>query len=296
MTITDKIVIWSMSKSYRCVILAFVVVSAFCSDETGENRYTAEKQNIYVENAKKGEYTIQPRGEDIAKTVVTANVSGRESNYLYEDINSNSNTTQKQAYKTQGNSSVTELWVNIDRVQFVSATSSIIEVPSEAGFVDLLKIRDDVTAIFVNDMLPKGNFEQIRIILSEPNGWVNDNGTYKPLKVSSGLETGIKIVGPLEILTGFIHKITLDFNIEDLVYNQGIGYVLTPVVHISHVEVLPPFVPGLLIVRLTESIEVIESTEEYNYPLTNISSIDDLIVKHNVTHIEPVFSSMEDLD
>lgn len=83
-------------------------------------------------------------------------------------------------------------------------------------------------------VLPAGTYSQIRLILEpNPNGQgqppqnylvlKSDPGTKLPLTTPSGQQSGLKILGPLEVKPGVINAVTIDFDPNTAVVNRGNG-------------------------------------------------------------------------
>lgn len=83
-------------------------------------------------------------------------------------------------------------------------------------------------------VLPAGNYHQIRLILADnPNGQqppVNylvlksdSTGTRIPLTTPSGQQSGLKVLGPIEIKTGIINALMIDFDPNTAIVPRGNG-------------------------------------------------------------------------
>lgn len=273
---------------YLFPIIAFVLSTCTYN----QHDQSKDKSNIYIDNARKGLYKIQPLGENIGKMSVTANISGVQNNtQYYSKFNS---TSSKMNFQVD---LIEEIWINILAIKFVRENGEVIDFESSPGYYNLLDISEDLTLLFGDSLLPEGRFNQIRLVLADPNGWLRKIGSdqYLPLTIPSAEQTGIKIDGEIEIVTGFIHKIVLDFNISDMNYTQKDGYKLSPVISIKEIQIVPPFVPGTLFVRLDQEVSITYGVEGAP-PATGLPSIDQILANHNAVFMESIIDSIESID
>ena len=105
--------------------------------------------------------------------------------------------------------------------------------------VDIMQLQFIQTALG-EIVLPAGNYSQVRLIL-EPNPTgqqqpVNyltlrtDTSTKIPLTTPSGQQSGLKVLGPLEVKPGVINAVMIDFDPNTAVVSRGNsgGYNLKP--------------------------------------------------------------------
>lgn len=129
------------------------------------------------------------------------------------------------------------VWVDIQRVDIhlVSGKSGgeWVQLPTVSGIYDLLQLQNgiDTTLVDVSN-LPAGKITQMRLILGSNNS-IDVGGTSVFMDVPSGSETGIKIVGKMELGPNQELKVVLDFDAAASVVEEGQGaYHLKPVVKV----------------------------------------------------------------
>lgn len=100
---------------------------------------------------------------------------------------------------------------------------------------DLLELVHDASAVLGNAVLPAGEYQEIRLVLSEDHTIVVD-GVEQPLKVASGESSGIKLKGPFVVGGNTVTSVVLDFDAaKSILYNAGVGWQLKPVIEIGAV-------------------------------------------------------------
>lgn len=264
----------------------------------GENTVEQQQPDIvelYLKNIRSGVYQIKPRG----KTTSSLTVKIKSSN-LEESETSTKSYTRKANKPNNDNNGpqqegdIDELWINIKEIQFVSDNGNKITVPSALSSVDLLKLKDDATILFSKAIVPEGQYDQIRLILNEPNGKVVKDGVEHSLKVPSGSQTGLKLNGEIDLVSGLLLEFTLNFQLSSLKYTPGKGYILRPTVPIENIKTLLPFLHGMLIVKFKSQVTV--STNPEGSPTTGIASIDDIISKYNRIVIEKFIDDLPNID
>jgi hypothetical protein len=117
--------------------------------------------------------------------------------------------------------------------------NGIITLTDSNRTVDLLQLQDGRTLDLATGVeVPAGTYTQIRFILGTPNYLVK-NGTREPLKVPSGMQSGIKVNLPeLEINSSDdLADITLDFDASRSIHKAGRSgkYILRPVINAENV-------------------------------------------------------------
>lgn len=130
---------------------------------------------------------------------------------------------------------VQQVLITILRVEIGSEERGWTVVNDTEQTHDLLTLVDNVSVVLGEVELAAGEYDQIRLILSEENAVIAD-GVSQPLKVPSGQQTGIKLDGPFTIGSGQIVEIVLDFDAQKSIHwNRGQGFMLKPVVQIESV-------------------------------------------------------------
>ncbi|MCB0395947.1 MAG: DUF4382 domain-containing protein [Flavobacteriales bacterium] len=129
------------------------------------------------------------------------------------------------------------VWVEIERVDIHLVSDQNggewIELPTESGKYDLLELQNGIDTPLVDvSNLPAGKITQLRMILGS-NNELDINGTLTPMKVPSGSQTGIKVVGKMELDPNQTLVVRLDFDAGASVVDQGSGeYHLKPVIKV----------------------------------------------------------------
>jgi hypothetical protein len=136
------------------------------------------------------------------------------------------------------NPNVQSIFVTISKVTVVGDQGPETAVSSTPYTVDLLTLKDHTTPLG-QVTLPAGNVGQIRLEL-DPNGpqyVVLTDGTQQPLKVPSGTQTGIKLVGQFPVNPCATHTVVLDFDGENSIETHPTGsgseWILRPVVRVK---------------------------------------------------------------
>jgi hypothetical protein len=128
---------------------------------------------------------------------------------------------------------ISSVIIDIQEVQVYDKDGNSFIVNEEPIEVDLLMLVNNVTALIGEDLLPSGEYNEIRLILGNNNRVIAD-GDEEPLKVPSGQQSGIKIKGEFELKDGRITQVQLDFQADKSIhYNSGQGYILRPVIKIT---------------------------------------------------------------
>lgn len=140
------------------------------------------------------------------------------------------------------NRQVKEINVTIKRVTAHSNVAGWVEVFNQGPVtVDLLTLKTRVMDLgFAN--LPQGKISQIRLYLEESGtqNVVLPGGEVEPLKVPSGVQSGIKIKGPFELNSCAVTTVQLDFDGHKSIWYHPTGnggdWVLRPVIHTKKVR------------------------------------------------------------
>ncbi len=134
------------------------------------------------------------------------------------------------------NPEVKEINVTIGKVTAHSTSAGWVQIFQGSLNVDLLKLKDYAIQLGFAD-LPAGKVTQIRLYTAE--GGVQNvllaSGASVPLKVPSGVQSGIKIKGPFTIDACNTTAVTLDFDGKKSIWvhpnGQGTEWILRPVIH-----------------------------------------------------------------
>lgn len=123
--------------------------------------------------------------------------------------------------------------VNIDLVQVsikTKSTNGFVDLNTNAGIYDLLKYQAGQDTLIVNDSIPAGEIQEVRLLLGENNTIMVDSVIH-PLKVPSAYTSGIKIKFNKIAVQDSLTTVTLDFDAQESVVEKGNGdYSLKPVI------------------------------------------------------------------
>lgn len=137
---------------------------------------------------------------------------------------------------------VKEINVTIEKVTAHSSSGGWVTVFDQGPVtVDLLTLKTRVMQLgFAN--LPQGKITQIRLYLTE-GGTQNvrlPDDSLAPLKVPSGVQSGIKIKGPFDLSSCDITTVTLDFDGHKSIWYHPTGnggdWILRPVIRMKKVS------------------------------------------------------------
>lgn len=105
-----------------------------------------------------------------------------------------------------------------------------VSMHSGAGVYNMLTLVNGVDVILVNEDLPAGRIEQVRLILGEGNTIIVDGISY-PLTIPSGSESGLKINVHQDLPAEGNMTLMLDFDAAHSILKTGNGeYKLKPVI------------------------------------------------------------------
>lgn len=140
-------------------------------------------------------------------------------------------TTHADAYQAV-NVEITGVEINYE-----GTTDAWVALPVHAGIYNLIDIQNDITTVLADhSSIRAGKVSQMRMILGDHNTLVTGNGTFD-LKVPSGAETGLKINLDTEIKPGKTVTITIDFNSEKSVVDEGNNsFLLKPYLELKAVD------------------------------------------------------------
>ena len=162
------------------------------------------------------------------------------------------------------------IYITIDEVQVnkkdssSSGNSGWKTVGNPMKTYNLLKLVNGVTEILGENELEAGTYHQIRLIIGKTaesenniNGEphpdanyvvLNDDGSYVPLKIPSGYQTGVKLIHNFVVEDGGFVELVLDFEACKSVVETGSGkYILKPTI-----KVIEPVNKSLVFGKVTE--------------------------------------------
>lgn len=107
-----------------------------------------------------------------------------------------------------------------------------VVLEGDAATFDLMTLQNGEFATIGSALVPAGHYTEIRLKLGEGSNVVIDGVTY-PLKVPSGMSSGLKLKGGVDVPSGGVVDIALDFDAARSVFQTGAGqYMLKPVIKI----------------------------------------------------------------
>ena len=109
--------------------------------------------------------------------------------------------------------------------------SGWIVVDSTTRTFDLLKLTNGASGLLGTRKLDEGKYTQIRLKIGAGCNVVVA-GTSTPLEVSSGIQSGLKLVHNFDIVANTIYELTLDFDASRSVRLIGVQYRLSPVIRV----------------------------------------------------------------
>lgn len=125
--------------------------------------------------------------------------------------------------------------VNIDLLQVrikTKATQGFVDLNTNAGVYNLLAYQAGQDTLIVNDSLPHGEIQEIRLVLGPDNSVMVDSVLHN-LDTPSGQSSGLKIKFNKVLVQDSLNTVTLDFDAEKSVNLRGNGtYSLKPVIRV----------------------------------------------------------------
>ena len=143
----------------------------------------------------------------------------------------------------------TEVWVQFDGVEFMPSSDSADQTPilvmlDSPMTINLLELQGSKSqALLTNEILPTGNYDWVRLMVTAVNDGVMDSyivlddGTVHELDMPSGSEVGLEIVGGLEVIANTPSDKTIDIDLRKSIVTNGLGeYLIQPVVSLVNNE------------------------------------------------------------
>lgn len=97
--------------------------------------------------------------------------------------------------------------------------------------VDLLHLQNGVFTTVATGRVAEGDYQQVRLKLGAGSTIVVDGVTH-PVTVPSGMQSGLKLVGPFHVPGGSGVDLALDFDASRSIHETGSGtFIMSPVVH-----------------------------------------------------------------
>lgn len=121
---------------------------------------------------------------------------------------------------------------------------SFIILSQDTLTFDLLKLRNGVTSELLNLDIPQGNYDLIRLYVSQASLKIKDQALAYKVKVPSGSQTGIKIsIGPvITVEGGLTSELLLDFDLSksfvmrnNMAHSAGVnGFIFKPCIRATN--------------------------------------------------------------
>jgi hypothetical protein len=133
------------------------------------------------------------------------------------------------------------LQVNVDvkRVEVHYADNiSWMTLNTQSGIYNLLDLQNNITVVLANGThLPAGKVSQLRLILGNNNTLMLRDSTIHSLKIPSSEQSGIKINIDARIPPANNLIITLDYDADKSVNQEGNGdYIMKPVIKVQNIQ------------------------------------------------------------
>ena len=134
--------------------------------------------------------------------------------------------------------------VTINKIEIGNAgpndTSAFIVLSKDTVTFDLMQLRNGITQELINLDIPQGNYDMIRLYVTQASLKIKDQPVEYKVKVPSGSQTGIKIlIAPsLTIEGGLTSELILDFDLArsfvmrgNMSHSAGVnGFIFKPVI------------------------------------------------------------------
>ena len=126
----------------------------------------------------------------------------------------------------QVNIDLSEVWVKI------KDSTSFYSLQTNQGVYDLLQLQNGLDTLIVNDSLPAGELQEVRLILG-PNNTIMVDSVIHDLKTPSSQQSGLKVKLNKVMVQDSLASITLDFDAGKSIVAKGNGtYSLKPVIKV----------------------------------------------------------------
>lgn len=236
--------------------------------------------NLVVEKIKSGEYQINPGGLQEGKIEILGSYTN------LPDVNS----IYRNSFPSIGKIIPNHLEIHIKKI--ILTTEDGLEV--ETGFVstnvDILSFGMKAPGIASISSIPSRKYKSIQFVLESLQGKVDINGESFGFHFSNS--TPIEITGNFEVITGLKTNLKLNFDLSQLKYNDPENAFTLPnqIVGLTKTSFELPYTPGILILKLTKSIENIDSNK------VGIQEIDAILEKHSLLSIAPFVADDTNVD
>jgi hypothetical protein len=134
--------------------------------------------------------------------------------------------------------------ITINKIEIGNAgpndTSAFIILTNDTATFDLMQLRNGITQELINLNIPQGNYDMVRLYVSQASLKIKDQPVEYKVKVPSGSQTGIKILitPSLTIEGGLTSELLLDFDLArsfvmrgNMSHSAGVnGFIFKPVI------------------------------------------------------------------
>lgn len=149
-------------------------------------------------------------------------------------------TGQLKLYMTDAPAAYNSVNIQVTRVEAHqgsdtgSTAGSWLVIKDSTQNIDLIQLRNGLTALLGNTPLPAGQYSQIRLIIGSGSYVTDQSGVKHNLTVPGGSNTGVKLNHPFTIQDGITYELTLDFDAsKSVVVTGNNNYKLKPVIRIA---------------------------------------------------------------
>jgi hypothetical protein len=134
--------------------------------------------------------------------------------------------------------------ITINKIEIGNAgpndTSAFIILSKDTATFDLMQLRNGITQELINLDIPQGNYDMVRLYVSQASLKIKDQTVEYKVKVPGGSQTGIKILitPSLTIEGGLTSELLLDFDLArsfvmrgNMSHSAGVnGFIFKPVI------------------------------------------------------------------
>ena len=142
--------------------------------------------------------------------------------------------TRLQIRLTDAPASYEEVNIELKQVLIkMQADTGWRELATYAGIYDLLSLTGGVDTLIVNDSVPAGQIQMLRLVLGDSN-YVVIGGANYPLQTPSAQQSGLKLNLNQILVQDSLNDVLIDFDADKSVVKQGNsgGYLLKPVLRV----------------------------------------------------------------
>ena len=136
--------------------------------------------------------------------------------------------------------------------------------------VDLLTLQNGVFTTLATGRVASGPYQQVRLKLGAGSTVVVDGVTH-PLTVPSGMQSGLKLVGPFNVPSGGAVDVALDFDASRSIFQTGNGtWMLKPVVHVMPMIAAGSIKGHVLPETVSTSVFAMQATDTLGTAVTGV--------------------------